>query len=394
MEACSGEKAPNSSPNPLPLTLPFGQVLEVASGWILDFMCHCLCRYFGTGMFEEFRVLRDVMNGFVQQPSIIGSIQENKVHICQILTRIVEGNNLDVQFDQDENITPLESALMVLIEMVDNNELPNDACTDLKRLLQVQSVAVCMKKGNFKKAAEILERQFQENITSESDQSLRSKLSLIITKKDPYHKFLNNFNNKRLVESAESLANTILSGINSNFLLQAAHKVVESKKKGNANMDNSADENSHEHQQDTSEDLLRGVDGDLNNTECNVKRSKKQLYNFSIHKVWTPGKSGANKDNLWGKKRSTGKEKRVTSNVHQAKIKKEKMSINSKVPRRKRPWMWDEDTQLKEGVRRYGSGNWTKILEHCDFHNRTSVMLKDRWRTMKRLCIVHSDEES
>lgn len=44
----------------------------------------------------------------------------------------------DVQFDKDENITPLESALMILIEMVDNNELPEDACTDLKQLLQVQ----------------------------------------------------------------------------------------------------------------------------------------------------------------------------------------------------------------------------------------------------------------
>ncbi|XP_032875196.1 telomeric repeat-binding factor 1 isoform X1 [Amblyraja radiata] len=394
MESCSRRKTLNSSPNHLPLTIPFGQVLDVASGWILDFMCYCLCRYFGSNMFEEFRVMRDVMNGFVQQPSIIDSTQEKKVHICQILSRIVEGNNLDVQFDKDENITPLESALMILIEMVDNNELPEDACTDLKQLLQVQSVAVCMKKGNFKKAAEVLERQFQENTTSETDQSLRRKLSLIITKKDPYHKFLNNFNNKRLLESAESLANKILSEINSNFLLQAAHKVVESKKKGNANMDNSGDGNSHEHQQDTCEDLLRGVDGDLNNTECNAKRSKKRLYNCSIHKVWTPGKSGANKDNLWGKKLSSGKEKRVTTSGHQMKIKREKMSINSQAPRKKRPWMWEEDTHLKEGVRKYGSGNWSKILEHYDFNNRTSVMLKDRWRTMKRLCIVHSDEES
>ncbi|XP_051879271.1 telomeric repeat-binding factor 1 isoform X1 [Pristis pectinata] len=365
MEACGGKKVQKG----LPVGVDFFQVMEVANGWIVDFMCYSLYRYFGAGMFEEFRMMRDAMNGFVQQPSIIESNEAKKVHICQILSRIVEGDNLDVQFDKDESITPLESALMVLNEMVGNSELQEDALfADLKRLLQIQSVAVCIDKGDFKKATEVLERQFQENITSESDQSLRRKLSLIITKKDPYHKFLNNFSNERLVECAESLASRMISEKNSNFLFQAAHKVVESKMKGDANLNSSGDESNHEHQEDKCGDLLRDIDGELNNTEFNIKRSKKQLYSFSLHKEWKPIKSEANKNFLGKRKKSSGREKRVTCSGHLVKIKKQSMSTNSGVPRKKRPWLWEEDVQLKEGVRKFGPGNWTKFGGHYEFH--------------------------
>ncbi|XP_067888118.1 telomeric repeat-binding factor 1 isoform X2 [Heterodontus francisci] len=441
MEAAGWSGARVEGHSGLCLGNDFYQMVEVASGWIVDFMCYCLCRYFGEGMYEEFRVMRDAMNGFVQQPSIIETDQAKKVHICQILSRIVEGKNLDVQFDQDESITPLESALLVLVEMADNQELKKDALyADLKQLLQIQeikaqmdqdtqysgidgkvicyqsqavvsgsmwkggigtilkmewSVAVCIEKGDFKKASEVLERQFQENVASESDQPLKRKLSLVISKKDPCHKFLNNFSNKRLVDSAECLANRMLSEKKSNFLIQAATKVVQSKKKRDTNLDSSGDESNYEHQHGKcSEDLSREADQELNNTKPNKQRSKRQLYSFVEHKGWKPIKPEAVKDFVGKRKRSAVRKKKIASSGHLVETKKQNISVNSEVPRKKRPWLWEEDMQLKEGVRRFGSGNWTKILEHCEFKNRTSVMLKDRWRTMKKLCMINSDDDS
>ncbi|XP_072109911.1 telomeric repeat-binding factor 1 isoform X2 [Mobula birostris] len=336
MAACKRSKGRNSVPNSLPLSRDFSQVMEVASGWIVDFMCYSLYRYFGAEMFEEFRMIRDTMNGFVQQPSIIKSKQAKKLHVCQILSRIVEGSNLDVQFDKDESITPLESALMILIEMMDNNEIQKDELyADLKLLLQIQCVAVCMQNGDFKKATEVLERQFPENITHELDPALKRKLSVIITKKDPYHKFLNNFSNKRLFKCAESLAGRMLSEKNSNFLYQAAHKVVESQRNGDADMSSSGDESNHDHQDDKCGDLLQDIDEELNNTESNMKRSKKRLYSFSHHKELKPLKFESTEDFL-RKRKSSGKEKRITSTGYLVKIKKKSMSINSDVPRKRR----------------------------------------------------------
>ncbi|XP_038665528.1 telomeric repeat-binding factor 1 isoform X1 [Scyliorhinus canicula] len=372
----------------------FSEMVGVANSWMMDFMYYCLCRYFGAGMYEEFRMMRDAMNGFVQHPSIIETKQTKKVHVCQILSRIVEGKNLDVQFDEDESITPLESALSVLIEMSDCKELKKDELySDLQQLLQVQSVAVCMEKGDFKKANEVLERQFQEDMASESDQPLKRKLSLVINKKDPCHKFLINFSNKRLLDSAESLANRIFNEKESNFLIQAATKVVQSRKKRDTELRGSEDEDNSEHQHGKCGDSSNGeVDDKMNNTKTTTERSKRRLYSSVEHQVWKPMKSEAVKGFPRNRKRSTVKKKKITSNGHLVESKKQNISVNSEVQRKKRPWSRNEDAQLKLGARRFGSGCWSKILEHYEFNNRTSVMLKDRWRTMKKLGMVNSDD--
>ncbi|XP_048123938.1 telomeric repeat binding factor a [Alosa alosa] len=50
---------------------------------------------------------------------------------------------------------------------------------------------------------------------------------------------------------------------------------------------------------------------------------------------------------------------------------------------RKRMWTEEETRWVKEGVERFGVGNWAKIREAFPFEGRTSVNIKDRWRTMK-----------
>ncbi|XP_075045203.1 telomeric repeat-binding factor 2 isoform X1 [Mixophyes fleayi] len=55
---------------------------------------------------------------------------------------------------------------------------------------------------------------------------------------------------------------------------------------------------------------------------------------------------------------------------------------------RKQKWTIEETEWIKCGVKKYGEGSWAKIQKSYDFQNRTAVMIKDRWRTMKKLSLV------
>ena len=52
---------------------------------------------------------------------------------------------------------------------------------------------------------------------------------------------------------------------------------------------------------------------------------------------------------------------------------------------KKKRWTVEESTWIKLGVRKFGEGNWKAICRAYPFKKRTPIMIKDRWRTMKKL---------
>ncbi|KAM7074957.1 telomeric repeat-binding factor 1 isoform 2-T2 [Molossus nigricans] len=346
----------------------------VAAGWMLDFLCLSLCRAFCDGRSEDFHRTRDSAEAIIHGLSSLTAYQLRTIYICQFLTRIAAGKALDAQFETDERITPLESALVIwdLIEK-EHDKLHEE----IQNLIKIQAIAVCMESGNFKEAEEVFERIFAD---SHSNTSLQRKLLMIISQKDTFHSFFQHFSYNHMMEKIKTFVNYVLDEKSSTFLMKAAAKVVESKRA----------------RATISQDKPNGNDADME-TEANLdvaRRSHKTL-------LFKSQRGHQQQDfNEKEERAETHRSRRQTERSRQA-TERKRMNVLNNQPetsknhrsRKKQAWLWEEDKNLRSGVRKYGEGNWSKILLHYKFNNRTSVMLKDRWRTMKKLKLICSDSD-
>ncbi|XP_055142473.1 telomeric repeat-binding factor 1 isoform X7 [Symphalangus syndactylus] len=314
----------------------------VAAGWMLDFLCLSLCRAFRDGRSEDFRRTRNSAE--------------------------------DAQFENDERITPLESALMIWGSIEKEHDKLHE---EIQNLIKIQAIAVCMENGNFKEAEEVFERIFGD---PNSYMPFKSKLLMIISQKDTFHSFFQHFSYNHMMEKIKSYVNYVLSEKSSTFLMKAAAKVVESKRTRTI----------------TSQDKPNGNDVEME-TEANLDTRKRSHKNLFLSKL----QHGTQQRDLNKKERRVGtlqstKKKKESRRATESRIpvsKSQPVTPEKHRARRRQAWLWEEDKNLRSGVRKYGEGNWSKILLHYKFNNRTSVMLKDRWRTMKKLKLICSDSE-
>ncbi|KAF1530768.1 Telomeric repeat-binding factor 1, partial [Eudyptula minor] len=331
----------------------------VAADWMLEFACCCLCRHFGEECPAEFRRWRDVAQALINGLSKIPTHQKKMVYLCQLLIRIAKGKNLECHFENDQRISPLESALSFWT-LLEREEIKLEKLhEDIRRLIQIQIVAVHMENGYFKEAAEVLERLFTD---SESDKPLRVKLATVIKSKDPYVPLLQSFSYSLLISKIKSYIELFVKENESNFLIQAATKQVESTGLGATALQNKT-VNVNKNDKGNLETkrrfvlsiiLLRDMLRQMQNRCLNVESSLVWMYINCV--------LGLNS----------------LQNV-------EKHGDALACGRRRQRWTYKEDLELKSGIREFGVGNWAKILVHGDFNNRTSVMLKDRWRTLCRI---------
>ncbi|XP_011812820.1 PREDICTED: telomeric repeat-binding factor 1 isoform X2 [Colobus angolensis palliatus] len=367
----------------------------VAAGWMLDFLCLSLCRAFRDGRSEDFRRTRNSAEAIIHGLSSLTAYQLRTIYICQFLTRIAAGKTLDAQFENDERITPLESALMIWGSIEKEHDKLHE---EIQNLIKIQAIAVCMENGNFKEAEEVFERIFGD---PNSYMPLKSKLLMIISQKDTFHSFFQHFSYNHMMEKIKSYVNYVLSEKSSTFLMKAAAKVVESKRTRTITSQDKPNGNDVEMETEANLDTRKSVSDkqsavtESSEGTVSLLRSHKNLFLSKLQ-------HGTQQQDFNNKK-----ERRIGTLQSRKKKKESRRATERRIPvsksqpvtpekhraRKKQAWLWEEDKNLRSGVRKYGEGNWSKILLHYKFNNRTSVMLKDRWRTMKKLKLICSDSE-
>ncbi|XP_066873593.1 telomeric repeat-binding factor 1 isoform X7 [Kogia breviceps] len=316
----------------------------VAAGWMLDFLCLSLCRAFRDGRSDDFHRTRDSAE--------------------------------DAQFESDERITPLESALMIWASIEKEHDKLHE---EIQNLIKIQAIAVCMENGNFKEAKEVFERIFGD---PNSSTPLKRKLLMIISQKDTFHSLFQHFSYNHMMEKIKSYVNYVLNEKSSSFLMKAAAKVVESKRARTT----------------ASQDKPNSNDIELE-TEANLdigERSHKNLFLSKLkhgNQQQDVNKKEERVETLQSERKKEENSRRATESKRIHVLNSRPLTREKHQYRKKQPWIWEEDNNLRCGVRTYGEGNWSMILSHYKFNNRTSVMLKDRWRTMKKLKLVNQDED-
>ncbi|XP_072708449.1 telomeric repeat-binding factor 1 isoform X1 [Ciconia boyciana] len=339
---------------------PPAEVEAVAADWMLEFACYCLCRRFREGCAAEFQRWRDVAQALINGLSQIPTHQKKTVYLCQLLIRIAKGKNLECHFENDQRISPLESALSFWT-LLEREEIKLEKLhEDIRRLIQIQIIAVHMENAYFKEAAEVLERLFTD---SESDQPLRVKLATVIKSKDPYVPLLQSFSYNLLISKIKSYIELFMKENETNFLIQAATKQVDSKGLGAIALQNKT--------VDVNENNKRNLE-----TKQRSMKDQQSITNQSPGDIKNPTVRPHS-----GRKRRVNRVLQSLNSLQNMEKHGDALSCG----RRRQRWTYKEDLALKSGVREFGVGNWAKILLHGDFNNRTSVMLKDRWRTLCRI---------
>ncbi|XP_068437856.1 telomeric repeat-binding factor 1 [Clinocottus analis] len=347
-------------------SVSFAEVSDVANQWMLDFMFVSLCRQFKEDDFDKFNETLSTFQAFCS--SLKGKGHHEKATICGFLTRVVHGNQLDVEFEEEACVTPLMSAAKVWSDLKYTVE-DESLFKNITQLLLVQSVAVCLEKGQRSSASSAL--KWFKNNREFSQHKLIVKLSTIVTQRDPYHPFLVSFSFNRLLETTKSYLDAYLEKNPSDYILKEAIKMVQSSQRAPLE-DEGPPESSVSEEADNSTE-----NGKKNKQKKAVSlRTKRKLLSTKNSDIWSVDSC----------KKSFVSLRRISPNEF-SEVMSAKSEDTAKVKKTRKPpqkWTHELDRYLVIGVKRHGQGRWSRILMDFDFDGRTGTMLKDRWRILTK----------
>ncbi|XP_076146773.1 telomeric repeat-binding factor 1 isoform X1 [Alosa pseudoharengus] len=355
----------------------FSDVDCTVKSWIIDYLFLSITHHFKEKNSAEFmravRSFEALIDGLQLEDN-----QMKKKLVCGFLARVMDAKNLDVQYTQEKEVKPLMSAVVVWNAM-DKVVADANLHQTVKRLLFIQSVSVCLEKGMPSMAKDALQWFERE---CDLPQKLQMKLASIVSAKNTYDAYLTSFSFTRLLDQIQAFLDSFLEENPSSFLLQAASKVVharQEKDKSGAQFQKLLEENDGE----TIETLQENGGETIENDEelvlhSTLNRHKKRLLGKHTQ-PWNPESA-----------------KKPAKNFKESKLKVTRLSARNRSPpsvensmlRTRKMWTSGEDKFLKAGVRQYGEGKWSQILQEYDFGDRTSVNLKDRWRILKKRELV------
>ncbi|XP_056381907.1 telomeric repeat-binding factor 2 isoform X2 [Hyla sarda] len=417
-------------------------VEPVVNQWVLEYFFHLYVDAFKSCRNEDFVQIRDIVSILIQRRLKCGEQNSQVLRIMQLLSCIEEGGDLDCTFDEENNETPLESAIGILDAMNQEKAFPADLINTNKQMLKEAAVVACIQKQQFGRARSILKKHLTNG---RSTRTLRAELMHIIQERDLKHPLIANFSLSTIKEKVYSMFKNQIQNIPT-FLLTLAQKdpfylngeskepctpdkPLEKSMESVSPQDEASpsDLSSASQSKDvTSPAKEMGADisvtSEMGKQRCltlhqlvmepdsqqdseteeehkqemesAIKPQQQKRRNASIRNLFnSPTTSKRRKtliDNDFSENSSIHEEQDTWSDEDELfqSNRSLKSGNSAGTPGRKKKWTDKETKWINMGVKKYGEGKWSKILRSYPFKQRTAIMIKDRWRTMKKLSLA------
>ncbi|XP_066050919.1 telomeric repeat-binding factor 2 isoform X2 [Chamaea fasciata] len=178
---------------------------KTVNGWVLQFYFHRAIEAYRSGRNRDFRQFRDIMQALLVRPLDREPEMAQMLRIMQLLSRVEEGENLgkrrdpppkvwmpiliDCTFDKESELTPLESAMLVLDFIHEEFSVADRTMEAVQKMVKEAAVVVCIRNKEFEKASDIVKK----HMGKEPRNQKKNEWLAVIREKNPSHPKVKNF---------------------------------------------------------------------------------------------------------------------------------------------------------------------------------------------------------
>ncbi|XP_028330337.1 telomeric repeat binding factor a isoform X2 [Gouania willdenowi] len=198
------------------------EVEALVNRWLSEYFASLAVKRFKENKYDEFDAIRSQLDYVLTLPVDITCILPSMIQVVHFLSRIKGGENHDLAFESAD-ITPLESALMVLEEISHNCHIPVQDLKDVSTSIKEMIIRLFIKNDRFDKAQEMLNKHFPTSVGKES--VFRS----LIRQKSKAHETIEQLNFQRFAEEMVDFCQKNLPSRDP-FLHKAAMQLLQERK--------------------------------------------------------------------------------------------------------------------------------------------------------------------
>uniref|UniRef100_A0A8C3KW28 Telomeric repeat-binding factor n=1 Tax=Calidris pygmaea TaxID=425635 RepID=A0A8C3KW28_9CHAR len=421
---------------------------EAVNRCVLQFYFYQAMAAYRAGRYSDFRQLRDIMQALLVRPLEKEPVVAKMLRMMQFLSQIEEGENLDCTFDKDSELTPLESAIGVLELIQKEFSVAERTMETVQKMVKEAAVIVCIKNREFDKASKIVKRHIGKDPKS---QKKRNELLTVIREQNSTHPMVKNFSYKHFQQSMFQFLNTYVddsepllltvrvcpaylascpapasapfclfcrqpSGTVTAYgisVLREAFKILSDSQDSDA-LFTKLDETDFSLPKQLSPSVSHRTkrrkeeesqDSEISNPPEIPHKGKRLLTISKLVMEEDSQYSELSESPDSSQEPVVSSASRPVQKVHDQPVSTKSTKWNSSFGEeakdswseedelfsdagKNRKWTIQESEWIKEGVKKFGEGRWKAICQKYPFQNRTPVMIKDRWRTMKKLGIL------